>query len=61
MRIFKDKQILSAIIWADAILLSSIFAPDSNVPIMLITAAGFHVVMMSQLSRNKNKRVSDCS
>lgn len=56
MRILKDKQIISAVIWAAAILLSSFFTLDSNVPVLLITAAGIHVVMMSQLSSKKSKK-----
>ncbi len=48
LKLIKNVQIQSACIWASAILLCSFITGDSNVATVLITAAGFHVVLMSQ-------------
>jgi len=58
MRLLKDVQILSALIWAATILVSSVLVKDSNIVTLLLTAAGFHVVLLSQMLKRKNTACS---
>ena len=51
-QILTNPQIISAIIWAITIIACSWVADKSNISTILITAAGFHVVLMSGLTKN---------
>jgi hypothetical protein len=53
LRKFNDIQIYSALIWALTIIISGIIIDNSNLSILLITAAGFHVVLMSTLNSKR--------
>jgi len=46
-----NPQILSALIWAATIIACSYVTDKSNISAILITAAGFHVVLMSQMTK----------
>lgn len=53
LKLLKDVQIISALIWAITILVCSFLGMDSNVKMFIITMAGFHVVLMT-MTRKKN-------
>lgn len=55
---FHNIQIYSALIWAITIIISSIIVENKNLSILLITAAGFHMVLMSNSKKNtQNSKV----
>jgi len=47
---FRDIQIQSALLWAATILLSAVFSASNEITTVLITAAGFHCVLLAQHS-----------
>jgi len=53
--LLKDVQIVSAVIWAVTIVGSSIIVKDSNLSILLLTAAGIHFVALNSLYRRGQK------
>lgn len=55
-RVILDPQILSALIWAATILACSVVSDRSVISTILITAAGFHVVMMTTFKSNKVRK-----
>ena len=56
LRIISNVQIQSALIWAAVILMSSYITKDHIVSMMLISAAGFHVVLLSNYCNKKSRR-----
>lgn len=59
LRLLKNVQILSALLWAFTIIGCAAVSDKSNVSTILITAAGFHVILMSQLIKPKcNEKIS---
>ena len=59
LRFFSNVQILSALIWAFTILACSWVSADNNSFIILITAAGFHVILLTQFE--KNNSINKCN
>lgn len=56
MNILKNVQIWSALIWASVIMICSFVARDSNIATILITAAGFHVVLLGQHEKQRQEK-----
>ena len=54
-------QILSALIWAFTIIACSWISDKSNVSTILIIAAGFHVILLTQFERRKENNKSNCN
>lgn len=54
-KVLTDIQIQSALIWAAVILLCSYVVRDQTVSMILITAGGFHSVLLSNYFNKKNK------
>ena len=52
-RYLKNLQILSALIWAFTIIVCSWLSDKSNISTVLITAAGFHVLLLTQFAKCK--------
>lgn len=52
-------QILSALIWAFTIIACSWVADKSNLPAILISAAGFHVLLLAQVEKQRTKGKSN--
>ncbi|MEL6669145.1 MAG: hypothetical protein AAFP08_09250 [Bacteroidota bacterium] len=52
-RAIRNVQILSALIWAMAIILCSWLSDKEYLSSILITAAGFHVVLLAQADKRK--------
>lgn len=48
-------QIASALIWAFTIIACGWIPDKSNVPVILITAAGFHVILLTRFEVRKTK------
>jgi len=46
-------QILSALIWAATIILCSYFVQSGPITSILITAAGFHVILLARTNKVK--------
>ena len=57
LKLFKDVQILSALIWASTLLACAYFSDKNNIINVIITAAGFHVILMQHFA--KNRQVAD--
>ncbi len=55
LRILSNVQILSALIWAITIIACGWVSDKSYVPTILITAAGFHVILMTQMSKKQSR------
>lgn len=55
LRIFRNVQILSALIWALTIILCSWVSDKNDLVTLLITAAGFHVILLAQSERLKQE------
>lgn len=53
LRWISQTQILSALIWALTIIACGWVSDKAHIPTILITAAGFHVIMMAQVLRKK--------
>lgn len=58
-KFFSNIQILSGIIWAVTIIACGWVQDKSYLSTILITAAGFHVILLSRL--NKRQRVAEVS
>jgi len=54
-QLFKNVQVLSAVIWALAIIGCSLISDKSHVSTILIAAAGFHVVLLAQSEKGKRQ------
>ncbi|GEM_PF-4480866 len=52
-RFLSNAQILSALIWAITIIICSGVSDKSNISTILITAAGFHVILMTRFTMKK--------
>ena len=52
-RCLSNVQILSALIWASTIIVCSLVADRATVSTILITAAGFHVILMTRFTKTK--------
>ena len=48
-----NTQILSALIWAITIIVCSRVSDQTSISIILITAAGFHVILMTRFTKTK--------
>lgn len=55
LRCLTNVQILSALIWATTIIACSWVADKSNLSTILITAAGFHVILLAQVEKRKSE------
>jgi len=53
-----NPQILSALIWAITIIACSWITDKSNISSILMTAAGFHVVLMSRFMQERKIKKS---
>lgn len=52
-KLLSNVQILSALIWAAVIISCSYVAQNNDVSSILITAAGFHLVMLTKFTDKK--------
>ncbi len=59
LRFLSNPQILSALIWAVTIIGCSYVSDRSTISTILITAAGFHVVLMTQFAKTKPSEAID--
>jgi len=55
LHLLKNVQILSALIWAFTIIACAWVSDKSHVSSILITAAGFHVLLLTQSETNKSR------
>ena len=53
LQVLSNVQILSALIWAFTIIACGWISDKSNVSTILITAAGFHVLLLTQFEKRK--------
>ena len=58
-QVLSNVQILSAIIWAFTIIACSWISDKGNVSSILITAAGFHVILLAQFKIRKEAKKSN--
>jgi len=54
LKALRNVQIISALIWASTIIACSYFSDKSTISMVLITAAGFHVILMSQIEKGQS-------
>lgn len=59
LQFISNVQILSAIIWSLTIIACSWISDKSYVPTVLITAAGFHVVLLTYFEKRKENKKSN--
>lgn len=60
LKLLTNIQIVSALIWAFAIIACSWISGESGISNILIVAAGFHVVLLSRLEKNKSNSEAEC-
>lgn len=51
LKVLVNVQILSALIWAFVIIGCSYVSANDRIAMILTTAAGFHVILLSQLTK----------
>lgn len=59
--VLSNVQILSALIWAFTIIACSWVSDKSNLSIILITAAGFHVILLTQFAKRVKNDKANCN
>lgn len=60
LKLLTNIQIVSALIWAFAIIACSWITGESDIANILIVAAGFHVVLLSRLEKDKSTGETEC-
>lgn len=59
-QVLSNVQILSALIWAFTIIACSWISDKSNLTTILITAAGIHVILLTQFEKRNKENMPNC-